>query len=71
MNIPAIPLQNGKDGDFYRALMKASEGHIPVLVFHGVPDTVHPWVDTPPEKFAQYMKYLHDNNYKVVALRDV
>ena len=26
---------------------------------------------TPPERFAEYMKYLHDNGFKVIALRDL
>ena len=39
--------------------------------FHGVPDRDHPWVNTPPELFAQYMKYLHENGYRAIALRDL
>jgi hypothetical protein len=28
-------------------------------------------VHTPPERFAEYMKYLHDEGYRVIALRDL
>ena len=49
---------------------QADAKHIPILTFHGVPDIEHPWVNTDPEKFKSYMKYLKDNDFKVMALRD-
>lgn len=55
---------------FKKALDQADAKHIPILTFHGVPDIEHPWVNTDPEKFKSYMKYLKDNNFKVIALRD-
>lgn len=57
--------------DFKRAVRQATEGRIAVLQFHGVPDEAHPHVNTPPERFKQYMKYLKDNDYQVIALRDL
>lgn len=57
--------------DFKRAIQHAQAGRIAVLQFHGAPDNEHPWVHTPPERFAQYMKHLHDEGYKVIALRDL
>jgi len=42
-----------------------------VLTFHGVPDVKHPWVNTDPAVFRRYMKYLKDNKYTVVAMRDL
>ena len=57
--------------DFRRAVERGNGGHIAVLQFHGVPDTEHPWVHTPPEKFKQYMDYLADHDYTVIALRDL
>jgi peptidoglycan/xylan/chitin deacetylase (PgdA/CDA1 family) len=57
--------------DFKRAAEQAKDGRSAVLQFHGVPDVQHPWVHTDPEKFKQYMKYLKDNNYRVIALRDL
>jgi peptidoglycan/xylan/chitin deacetylase (PgdA/CDA1 family) len=54
-----------------RAVSQAHSGRISVLQFHGVPDKAHPWVDSPVEKFEQYMKYLSDNHFKVIALRDL
>jgi len=54
-----------------RAVSQAVKGKIAILQFHGAPDVEHPWVHTPPERFEEYMKYLHDNGFKVIALRDL
>jgi len=56
---------------FKKEVAGARDGKVVVLQFHGVPDTVHPWVNTPPEMFRQYMAYLHDNGYRVIAMRDL
>ncbi len=57
--------------DFQKAVRRGTAGRIAVLQFHGVPDRAHPWVHTPPEKFRQYMQYLADNHYTVIAMRDL
>jgi peptidoglycan/xylan/chitin deacetylase (PgdA/CDA1 family) len=57
--------------DFQRAVNQAKDGRIAVLQFHGVPDRDHPWVNTPPELFREYLKFLHEGNFKVIALRDL
>jgi peptidoglycan-N-acetylglucosamine deacetylase len=57
--------------DFVWAVEQAKDGKITVLTFHGVPALEHPWVHTEPETFETYMKYLHDNGYTVIALRDL
>ncbi len=57
--------------DFKRAVTQATNGHIAVLQFHGVPDREHPWVHTRPERFEEFMRYLQTNNFKVIALRDL
>jgi peptidoglycan/xylan/chitin deacetylase (PgdA/CDA1 family) len=56
---------------FKKVVDRAKGGEIVVLQFHGVPDIVHPWVDTSPERFREYMGYLKDNGFHVIALRDV
>jgi peptidoglycan/xylan/chitin deacetylase (PgdA/CDA1 family) len=53
------------------AFQKALDGKIIVLTIHGVPDEAHPWVNTPPGLFETYLKYLEENHYKVIALRDL
>ena len=57
--------------DFVRAVEQARYGRIAVLQFHGVPDTAHNWVNTPKAKFEQYMRYLAQEGYQVIALRDL
>ncbi len=56
---------------FIELVNQAKAGQIVVLQFHGVPDNAHPWVHTPPEMFAQFMDYLFDNKFHVIAMRDL
>ncbi len=55
---------------FQRVAERARPGQIVVYQFHGVPDP-HPWVNCPPERFREYMRYLKQSGFRVVALRDV
>jgi peptidoglycan/xylan/chitin deacetylase (PgdA/CDA1 family) len=57
--------------DLIRAAEQARHGRIAVLQFHGVPDKAHPWVNTSPEKFEMYLRYLATEGYTVIALRDL
>ena len=34
-------------------------------------DGEHPWVNTPRERFEEYMAWLHREGFKVIALRDL
>jgi peptidoglycan/xylan/chitin deacetylase (PgdA/CDA1 family) len=52
-----------------RAVRMARAGRIAVLQFHGVPDGEHPWVNTPRERFEEYMAWLHAEGFKVIAMR--
>jgi peptidoglycan-N-acetylglucosamine deacetylase len=54
-----------------KGLEEAKNGKIVILTVHGVPDYAHDWVTTPPALFEEYLNYLRDNNYKVIALRDL
>ncbi|HQR32781.1 MAG TPA: polysaccharide deacetylase family protein [Blastocatellia bacterium] len=56
---------------FKKVLQSAKPDEIVVLQFHGVPDEKHPWVNTPPEAFREYMTYLKQNGYHALALRDL
>jgi peptidoglycan/xylan/chitin deacetylase (PgdA/CDA1 family) len=57
--------------DFKAAVAQAKHGRIAVLQFHGVPDTAHAWVNSTKEQFEAYMKYLADNKFTVIAMRDL
>lgn len=54
-----------------RAASMARGGRIAVFQFHGVPDREHPWVHTPPDRFKEYLEWLHANGYRGIALRDL
>lgn len=58
--------------EYFRSVISSVRpGQIVVLQFHGVPDLSHPWVNTPPEAFRQYMTYLKQNGYRAIAMRDL
>jgi peptidoglycan/xylan/chitin deacetylase (PgdA/CDA1 family) len=51
------------------AFRQAHDGKIVVLTVHGVPDIAHPNVNTSPELFERYLRFLKDENYTVMAMR--
>jgi peptidoglycan/xylan/chitin deacetylase (PgdA/CDA1 family) len=53
------------------AIRSATDGRIVVLTFHGVPDIEHAWVTTPRDLFEEYLRFLKDHDYNVIALRDL
>jgi hypothetical protein len=57
--------------DLKRAVARGGKGRIPVLQFHGVPEGEHPWVNTPRERFEEYLAWLHAEGYRAIALRDL
>jgi len=69
--MPGLTTTADNSKDVYDILSKANHGKIIVLTLHGVPDEAHPWVNTPVELFEQYLKFLKDNHYKVIAMRDL
>lgn len=69
--VPSYTTLATNRSEILEALAQAKNGHIVVLTMHGVPDLAHAWVTTPPALFEEYLRYLHDNHYRVVALRDV
>lgn len=56
---------------FTSAAKRATRGRISIFTFHGVPDVEHPGVGVEPARFAEMMKYLKDNKYNVIAMRDI
>jgi peptidoglycan/xylan/chitin deacetylase (PgdA/CDA1 family) len=48
---------------------------IPILMYHSISDereSGHPyfWINTSPRRFSEHMKFLHDNDYKVIPLSE-
>lgn len=56
---------------FQAVMARQGPGQIAVLQFHGVPDTVHPWVHTEPALFRRYMEWLKVEGYRTLAVRDL
>ncbi|MCA9446841.1 MAG: polysaccharide deacetylase family protein [Candidatus Omnitrophica bacterium] len=56
---------------FQRVVDRAKDEKIAVLMFHGVPDVVHPWVTLDPDKFRDFMAYLFEEHFNVIAMRDL
>src|SRR4051812_35888307 len=71
MLVPSWTTGEKNRDEILRAFGEARGGRIVVLTIHGVPDTAHPWVNTPVPLFEEYLRFLHDNGYRVVALRDI
>jgi hypothetical protein len=56
---------------FKAAVAMARDGKIAIMTFHGVPDIKHPWVNTEPKKFKNYMEHLKKSGCRVISLRDL
>jgi peptidoglycan/xylan/chitin deacetylase (PgdA/CDA1 family) len=69
--VPGFTTTATNSAQVYNFLRQAKAGKIGVLTIHGVPDSAHTWVNTPPQLFEQYLQFLKDNHYKVIALRDL
>jgi rhamnogalacturonan acetylesterase len=74
-NIPSVST-SGEDERATRRVLEAIDAPIDkdtvlVLTFHGVPDTGHPHVNTPPEFFERYLDALKAADCEVVALKDL
>ena len=46
---------------------------IPILMYHSISDELETghayfWINTSPARFAEHMKFLHTNNYRVISL---
>lgn len=70
MRIPAFPVSQDDRLGFFRALSCCREDNAVVLVFHGIPDSVHPWVNNSPECFREYMEYLDNEGFRVVSMAE-
>lgn len=69
--IPSWAVTDNNEAQIMNALQQAKNGKIVVLTFHGVPDYEHPWVTTSQKLFKKYLQYLYNNQYKVIALKEL
>lgn len=69
--IPSFSTTGDDKERVIQAIQQATNGKIVVLTVHGVPDYAHDWVTTPPALFEAYLKYLHEHDYQVIAMKDL
>jgi len=69
--IPSFSTAIADKLDIKKVVQQARNGRIVVLTVHGVPDSAHDWVTTPPALFEEYLKYLYNHHYQVIALGDL
>jgi len=69
--VPSWAMSDSNKEQIMAAFGEAVNGSIVVLTIHGVPDVEHPWVNTPPELFKEYLQYLAEHHFKVISLRDL
>jgi peptidoglycan/xylan/chitin deacetylase (PgdA/CDA1 family) len=69
--IPSFTMLDTNRAEIMHAFDLARNGRIVVLTIHGVPDVPHPWVTTSPALFEEHLKYLRDNHFKVISLREL
>ena len=67
--IPSWAMNADNKKQIMEAFNEAKNGKIVVLTIHGVPDVEHPWVNTPPELFKEYLQYLSENHFQVISLK--
>ncbi|MDD3886148.1 MAG: polysaccharide deacetylase family protein [Victivallaceae bacterium] len=68
--LPSIALQHDDTLAFHIAVANAEPGAAQVLVFHGVPDTVHEHVTNSVEFFAKCMEHLYLNHCHVIGMEE-
>ena len=70
MNLPSFSIRGEDPSVFHNAVSAADDENPVILVFHGVPEYVHPWVDQKFPLFQEYMQFLKENGFRVCSLRD-
>lgn len=69
--IPSWATDETNKAEIMKAFDQAKDGKIVLLTIHGVPDIEHPWVNTPPELFREYLEYLRENDFTVISMKDL
>ena len=69
--VMGVPVQDNTGNKFFEAVQRVTDSAYTVLVFHGVPDLPHPWVNTEPARFEACMEYLAEQNCRVIPMREI
>lgn len=73
LQIPGYTMGSGEEllPRTWKALQDLQPGQILVFTIHGVPDTMHPDYTTTPEVLTQFLEYMKEHHFKVIAMRDL
>jgi len=72
LDVPSFTIKDDVPVEkFIKQAQQACHGRVVVFTFHGVPDIEHHGVSLQPATFKAMMQYLKDNNYQVIAMRDL
>ena len=69
--LPSWALAPENKSQIMDAFKEAKDGKLVIVTIHGVPDLEHPWVNTPPDLFIEYLEYLKSNGFQVISLREL
>ncbi|GEM_PF-1105404 len=69
--IPSYTMTDKLDIKTMQALKELKPGQILVFTIHEVPDPDHENYTTSPELLEKYLKFIYDNHFKVIAMRDL
>lgn len=69
--IPSYTMTDKLDNKTIQALKELKSGQILVFTIHEVPDPDHENYTTSPELLEKYLKFMHDNHFEVIAMRDL
>ncbi len=69
--LPSWATDSNNKEQIMASFNEAQNGKVVILTIHGVPDVEHPWVNTPPNLFKEYMQYLSEHHFKVISLRSL
>lgn len=69
--LPSWATDSENKEEIMKAFGEAKDGKLVILTIHGVPDIEHPWVNTPPELFKDYLQYLKKNDFTVISLKEL
>jgi hypothetical protein len=70
-SVPAYPGEQFTGSIIEDVFPMATNGKIVVLLLHGVPDPRQEVTNCPLSLFKDYLKFLKDNNFKVINMRDL
>ena len=70
MCLPAACINDKTPSLLEEMLAQCTEERPVAILYHGVPDIVHPWVTRDPQAFTREMNSLREGGFRVISFRD-